>query len=210
MVFVGGDFAQRGEVFFVARHPDLEFEDGILGGGENLLANGLRRINADAERRYVMLFAKTEAEIIMDRLPGAFGGAVHEGDVEGTFSRHVAGRDGVEILQAAGHVAEGKPGGVHFREKGHDRVRRFMITGNGRCLAQSAEAVGRGEFDQGNLGRVAAAARDGPSVRELEFFPPVFEFHLVLRKAESGLRINEVVGAMRLVVRGGTEGGLEN
>src|SRR5438034_977677 len=68
--FRWGRLAQSGEVLRVIGAAHFEFQNRVTRGLENLSADHIRLINADAERGDVLLLGEAELEKIINRLAG--------------------------------------------------------------------------------------------------------------------------------------------
>ena len=74
---------------------------------------------------------EAQSEKIAEGFSGAPGGAIQERQVKRAFGRHFARRNPVQISQAAGHVSEAEPAGVHPGAKGQHPRRGFRISPGG-------------------------------------------------------------------------------
>ncbi len=184
--FARGGLAQGLQVLFIAGHADLHFEERAGLGFEDLFADNVRFIDADGETGDVLVLAEAQAEQVIDRLLGALGRPIQQGEIQGALGRQVTGRDRLEVLHAPLNVVEREAARVHLPEKGLDRVNGFAVARERGRFAAPQGAVGAKQFDGDHFGDVRArAARDGPGVSEMQIQPFEIEFH-THNKPETG------------------------
>ena len=173
--------AERGEVRLVIRAADLEFQHGVMAGLTHLLADDVRRIDADAEAGDVLALGEAQLEMIVDRNLRRLRRAIEQGDVDAALGRVVPGGDGVEILHAAGDVVEREPAGIDLPQERFDHFHWLGVTRGGRCFADAAAALRIGEIHQHHAvdirARSAEAAGDAPGARERQVNAAELKFH---------------------------------
>ena len=91
---------------------------GYSAASRVFFSDDVRRIDADAEGRHVMVFAETEFQIIVKRLARAFGGAVQQGEIQRAFHRERDLGDGLQNFHAAGNVGKGEFGSIERLDDG--------------------------------------------------------------------------------------------
>ena len=161
----------------------FKFKNGKLFRGAGLLADDFRLIDADAKGGHMMVFLKAKAEEIIDRLARAFGGAIHESEIEGAFGRHFLRGHGFQKIHAGGDVRERKSGWVHFPAEGHHTGGGFSVSGGWRCFTQSDDTFAVSELDEDDLTEVRTLAPgNGPTVGQAEADNPELQLHLVIKR----------------------------
>jgi len=132
-------------------------------------------VNADAERRDVLMLAETEAEKIVQRLARKFRRAVEERDVERGLGGEFAGRERVQVGGASRDIGEGKFLRVNLREEFLRGLDGLVVTARGRGFAKAGRAVGGGEANEDDgMDVFGRTTRNRPSVGELKVVPPEF------------------------------------
>jgi len=125
-----------------------------------------------------MVFAEAEPEEIVERLAGAFGGAIEQREVEGALHGEGNFRDALEKLHAAGDVGEGKPGGIELGEDGQDGLDGLAVEGRRGGFADGRDTSGIGHFHYHSpVDARSFAAGNFPRVSELELARAGADFH---------------------------------